>query len=157
MYLVDGHNLIPKLPGLDLRQMDDEQGLIAWLQVFCRVRRQTVEVYFDRAQAGGAGQTQVGMVRVHWVRAGRTADDALTARLQQLGRAARNWQVVSSDRRVQAEARACGAGVVSSEAFAQLLIAARRQEAEQARLRGTSDPGELEEWLRTFGAEDENS
>jgi predicted RNA-binding protein with PIN domain len=157
MYLIDGHNLIPKLPGLDLRQMDDEDGLLAWLQVFCRVRRQTVEVYFDQAPAGLARQQRVGMVRVHWVRAGRTADDALTARLQQLGRSARNWQVVSSDRRVQAEARACGAGVVSSEAFAQLLIEARRQDAERARLTGAPDCDEVEEWLRAFGELDENS
>ncbi len=157
MYLIDGHNLIPKLPGLDLRQLDDEQRLIEWLQVFCRVRRQTVEVYFDRAQPGESGLRRAGVVRVHWVREGRTADDALAGHLQRLGRSARNVQVVSSDRRVQAEARACGAGVMSAEAFAGLLLEAQRQEAGRVRLEGAPDAAEVQEWLRAFGELDENS
>ena len=33
-YLIDGHNLIPKIPGLTLRQMDDENELIEILQRF---------------------------------------------------------------------------------------------------------------------------
>ena len=34
-YLIDGHNLIPKL-GLRLESLDDEMELIAILQEFCR-------------------------------------------------------------------------------------------------------------------------
>ena len=42
-YLIDGHNLIPKL-GLRLDSMDDEMELIAILQEFCRVERRQVDV-----------------------------------------------------------------------------------------------------------------
>ena len=27
-YIIDGHNLIPKIPGIDLQDLDDEQKLI---------------------------------------------------------------------------------------------------------------------------------
>ena len=41
-YLIDGHNLIPKL-GLRLDSLDDEEQLIPRLQEFCRLRRAQVE------------------------------------------------------------------------------------------------------------------
>ena len=47
-YMIDGHNLIPKL-GLRLDSLDDEEQLLALLQEFCRLRRAQVEVYFDGA------------------------------------------------------------------------------------------------------------
>jgi hypothetical protein len=46
-YLIDGHNLIPKL-GLRLDSMDDEQELVVILQEYARLeRKKQVEVYFD--------------------------------------------------------------------------------------------------------------
>ena len=62
-YLIDGHNLIPKLAGFSLSAMDDEMQLIPLLQTFSRVRRQPVEVYFDRAPAGHAGARRFGTRR----------------------------------------------------------------------------------------------
>ncbi len=50
-YLIDGHNLIPKL-GLRLDSPDDEMELAAILQEFARLNRREVEVYFDGAPAG---------------------------------------------------------------------------------------------------------
>ncbi|MBP1702274.1 MAG: hypothetical protein H6Q38_1381, partial [Chloroflexi bacterium] len=41
-YIVDGHNLIPKIPGLSLRAIDDEMQLIELLQEFCRVQRKAL-------------------------------------------------------------------------------------------------------------------
>ena len=35
-YLIDGHNLIPKVRGLSLQSMDDEMELVELLQEFCR-------------------------------------------------------------------------------------------------------------------------
>ncbi len=150
-YLIDGHNLIPKVPGLSLGAMDDELSLIDQLQVFCRVSRQQVEVYFDGAPAGQAGTRRYGQIPVHFVRLGRTADDAIAERLAQMGRAARNWRVVSSDRRVQAEARARGAEVVTSEVFAAELRAAQARAGEQP---GSTDrklsSDEVDDWLDLF-------
>jgi predicted RNA-binding protein with PIN domain len=151
-FLVDGHNLIPKIGGLSLRSLDDEQRLIELLQVFCRVRRHQVEVFFDQAPPGRAGRKRAGMVVVHFVRQGRTADDAIAARLVQLRKAAQNWTVVSSDRQVQREARDHHAAILPSEQFAGELHSAL-----QASPQGSTDePAELseeeiKEWLELFG------
>lgn len=147
-YLVDGHNLIPKIRGLSLRSLDDEQRLIELLQIYCRVRRQHVEVFFDQAPPGHAGHRRVGTVVAHFVRQGRTADDAIARRLEQLGKAAPNWTVVSSDRQVQQEARNRHAMSVPSEQFAgELQSAQQGSRGEEAEL----SPEELDEWLKLFG------
>ena len=51
-YIIDGHNLIAKLPGLDLSMPDDEQRLIEVLMRFGRAGSHRIEVYFDAAPAG---------------------------------------------------------------------------------------------------------
>ncbi|MBL0344248.1 hypothetical protein [Candidatus Villigracilis affinis] len=40
---------------------------------------------------------------MHFIRAGQTADSAIRARLNKMGKAAKNWVVVSSDRRCKAQ------------------------------------------------------
>ncbi len=148
-YLIDGHNLIPKL-GLSLRNVDDEMELVARLQIFCRAERKQVEVYFDGAPAGQAGTRRFGLVTAHFVRIGGTADAAIRARLKSLGRAARNWMVVTSDRAVQSDARAAGAEVISSDAFAgQVIEAMRAPESESTTQAGITEE-EVEEWIRMF-------
>jgi predicted RNA-binding protein with PIN domain len=117
--LIDGHNLIPHIPGIDLSAPDDEGELLRLLQEYCRLRRKQVEVFFDRAPAGQAGSRRFGQVRATFVREGRTADEAIMDRLKQLGKRARNYSVVSSDRQVQQAARAAHARVVSSQDFAE--------------------------------------
>ena len=151
-YLIDGHNLVPKIAGLSLSNPDDELRLIELLQIFCRVRRRQVEVFFDQAPPGSSGQKQSGTVMAHFVRQGRTADEAIAARLDQLGKSAPNWVVVSSDRQVRREARSHRAAILSSEQFAAELYAAVQDEH-------ANPPGgetklsdqELQEWLKLFG------
>lgn len=150
-YLIDGHNLIPKIQGFSLRELDDETRLIGLLQVFCRMERQKVEVFFDGAPAGHTGQRKAGTVVVHAVPAGLKADDAIADRLRKLGTAAQNWRVVTSDRQVQAEARSHRATVVPSETFAGQLLAAQQKASQAARESGETPPDDMEEWLRIFG------
>ena len=51
-YIIDGHNLIPRIPDLSLQDIDDEMQLVEMLQDFCRISRKKVEVYFDNAPPG---------------------------------------------------------------------------------------------------------
>ena len=148
-YLIDGHNLIPKL-GLSLRNIDDEMELVARLQVFCRAERRQVEVYFDGAPAGQVGTRKLGLVSAHFVRLGQTADSAIRARLKLLGRAARNWTVVTSDRQVQADARAAGAEVVSSDAFAGQVNESMRAPGKDSTQERKISAEEVEEWIKMF-------
>jgi uncharacterized protein len=123
MYIIDGHNLIPKIPGLSLADMDDEMSLVEMLQTYARARgKRDIEVYFDGAPAGQAGVRVFGMIRAHFVASGMTADEAIRRCLVGLGRQARNATVVSSDRQVQANARSAQAKVVRSENFALELL-----------------------------------
>jgi predicted RNA-binding protein with PIN domain len=151
-YLIDGHNLVPKIPGLSLKMLDDEDHLIALLQVFARVRRQRIEVFFDQAPPTRGGKQMAGMVTVHYVRTGKTADQAIVERLRQLGKNTRTWTVVTSDRQVRAEAREREARLVSSEEFAALLRESL-QGSQTAQKEDPAPPGpdELDEWLRLFG------
>ena len=148
-YLIDGHNLIPKL-GLRLDSLDDEEQLIPRLQEFCRLRRAQVEVYFDGALPGQAATRKAGAVTAHFVRKGSTADAAIEARLAQLGKAARNWTVVSSDRRVQSAAGAAHASVLSSEDFAHEMSKAQAIGSARPKHEATLAPDEVEEWLDIF-------
>jgi len=150
-YLVDGHNLIPKV-GLRLDSLDDEMQLVAVLKEFSRLHRKQVEVYFDGAPADQAGTRGLGTVKAHFIRAGTTADAAITRRLKKLGRAAKNWTVVSSDRQVQAEARAARAEVLSSDEFARLLQQIPRGEASKPAADRKVSPAEVDEWLKLFGS-----
>jgi uncharacterized protein len=148
-YLIDGHNLIPKL-GLRLDSMDDEMELVAILQEFCRLeRKKQAEVYFDGAPTPHAGTRKLGAVTAHFVRLGTTADNAIRGRVIKLGKSAKNWTVVSSDRQVQAEARAAQAEVISSDAFAVLLRQARNSAPKPLDDRKLSKD-EVEDWLKVF-------
>ena len=151
--IIDGHNLIPKIKGLTLRDPEDERKLIEMLQEYCRLRRKKVDVFFDNAPPGRAGSQKFGQVTAHFVRSGRTADDAIRDRLAKLKRSAQNWTVVSSDFQVQASARWARAQIVSSDQFAnqlkQALISAEDTSGEPREPR--LDDEELEDWLRLFG------
>lgn len=116
--IIDGHNLIPRIPGMSLADPEDEAQLIQLLQDYCRVRRKQAEVFFDGAPAGQAGIRGHGLVRAHFVREGMTADDAIMVYLKKLKKRARNVTVVSSDRQVLTAARAVHAQVMTSEDFA---------------------------------------
>jgi predicted RNA-binding protein with PIN domain len=154
-YLIDGHNLIPKL-GLHLDSPDDELDLITVLQEFSRLSRYKCEVFFDGAPAGQTGSKKYGTVTAHFVRLGTTADSAIKARLKKLDRAARNWTVVSSDHEVQSAARAAHADVASSEAFARQLKKLNAHFEGNA-LAGKPGSGaelssqEVDDWLKLFG------
>jgi hypothetical protein len=153
-YLIDGHNLIPRL-GLRLDSIDDEMELIAILQEFCRVEQRQIEVFFDGAPADRAGTRKLGAVTAHFVRLGDSADNAIRNRLKRLGKNAKNWTVVSSDRQVQAEARAAHAEVTSSDAFAAMLKQVR-DSAPKPNVEQKLSPKEVEDWLKLFQERNHN-
>ena len=115
--IVDGHNLIPNIPGLNLSDPDDESRLIKILQEYARIRRKTIEVYFDQAPEGRSGTEQKGQVKAVFVSRRITADQAIMERLRKMGKRARNAAVISSDRQVQQAARSMHASVITSEDF----------------------------------------
>ena len=155
--IIDGHNLIPKIPGLSLQAIDDETQLVELLGEYCRRSRRQVEVFFDNAPPGVPRARTFGSVTARFVRAGVPADQAIREKLIRLGKAARNWTVVSSDHQVQAAARAVRATVLSADAFAQELH--KTLEASPPKPDAPEDklsPEELESWLKLFGVEEKD-
>jgi predicted RNA-binding protein with PIN domain len=151
-YLIDGHNLIPKIPGMNLDQMDDETDLIGILQSFCAAKQKDAVVFFDGAPPGYDGTRSYGRVTAVFVRQGKTADSAIREYLHQLGKAAKNWVVVTSDRQILSEARTMGAGMLSSTAFSQQIVTAsgacpKGKKGTEAML----SEDELKDWMDLFG------
>jgi predicted RNA-binding protein with PIN domain len=146
-YLIDGHNLIPNIPGLSLSDPDDEEALIRLLLDFCRYTRSRVEVFFDRSSSTQQTQKEAGNLRVIFVRQGSNADSAIINRMQRMRGEAFNWTVVSTDRQVQAAAHSYKAKVVRSEDFARLL--AKKPVPTQSTNPTLTDE-EIDYWLKEF-------
>ena len=153
-YLIDGHNLIPKIPGLDLKSLDDELQLIKKLQDFCQFKRKQVEVFFDNASPGQGATRKFGPVIAHFVHRSSTEDQAIQARLKALDRSARNWTVVSSDRAVQAAARSFHAKVLSSEEFTSQMTELPFASSREIAAEPTISEQEIQDWLQIFQQRD---
>ncbi len=155
-YLIDGHNLIPKLPGVSLSDVDDEDRLIEILQEFARHKPgKRIEVYFDRRAPGAERSRTFGNIRAHFIAPPSDADTAIIARLKKLGGSARTWTVVSSDRKVQAAAREAGARVLRAEEFTRQIREAKAPSAEPSPLPSQKTqvnltPEEVDEWEALF-------
>ena len=158
-FLIDGHNLIPKTPGLNLNSLDDEIQLIKRLQIFCQQNQKKIDVYFDNAPPGFQSTQKYGSVTAHFVRQGITADTAIRKRLASLGRSAKNWTVVTSDRVVQAEARNFHAKVIPSERFADEMLGVQQvDEDDPGNDSNVSlDQSEIQDWLQYFTGNGEDA
>jgi predicted RNA-binding protein with PIN domain len=150
-YIIDGHNLIGKIPGLSLSMPDDEERLIELLNRSSQGSRHKLEVYFDGAPPGEAGRRNYGSLRAHFVPASQTADDAIRRRLRRLGKSATSWVVVTSDHNIQAAAREAHAKVLRAEDFSEMVQTTlqRRVNVFNAEEKPLSEE-EVIEWLAIF-------
>ena len=83
-YIIDGHNLIPKIPGLKLSDPEDEKKLIDLLIPFLRLTRSRARVFFDRATDGQSGERNFGLLKAVFVPAGQSADSAIIAHIHNI-------------------------------------------------------------------------
>jgi len=151
--IIDGHNLIPKIPGLALSDPDDELHLVELVNEYCRLTRNHAELFFDGAPPAQRPSATVGLVHPHYIRKGTAADDAIIAFLHRANKNARNYTVVTSDHRIQVEARAVGCTVITSELFAAEMIKKFRSSsaADSKREQSLSDK-EVDQWMDIFGS-----
>jgi uncharacterized protein len=155
MYLVDGHNLIGRIPDLSLADPDDEQKLVGRLHVLAQRTRQAITVVFDPGL--GYVPPQAGAyrdVKVIFAPAGSTADDLIVRKVRQ-ARDKRQLTVITSDRDLATIVRREGCQVMRSEDFASLLGPPPREvssEQEEARRRADTHLSEEEVnlWMAEF-------
>lgn len=147
-FLIDGHNLIGRTPGLSLADPDDEAELVRRIHQYCRRHRRRATVVFDSGVVGGRSRAlSTPEVEVVFAPAGRRADDVIRERLRK-ARDPAGWLVVSSDREIQRMARQAGARVISSEEFVADMQASPYTAPEKQTLRMSED--EIQEWLDLF-------
>jgi hypothetical protein len=158
-YLVDGHNLIARTPGLSLADPDDEAKLVAILKRWAMAdRRRKVTVIFDSGlPAGESRKLSGGGVKVVFASNNSNADAVLIRRIEAIGNPPEHT-VVTSDGAIAAAAARRRVPVQTSEAFAAAMLADRRfgspekegSERPEAPAMGSE---ELQEWLELFGPE----
>ncbi len=148
--IIDGHNLVPFLPGMALSDVDDEMKLIQLLVEYSRMQRAKIDVFFDQAAQGYHGSRSFGAVTAHFVRRGQTADDAIRALLNRIGRQVTNYQVVTNDRMVIAAVKSVHAGHISSAGFANQLLRVREQDSVSEDVESSLNEQEIAEWEAMF-------
>jgi predicted RNA-binding protein with PIN domain len=145
--LIDGHNLIGRMPDLDLDDPDDEVKLVLRLRAYCSRARKRATVVFDSGLPGGPSDTLSGAgVKAVFASSGRSADGILLERI----RGARNPRgliVVTSDQRIVDAARARHMRAIRSEEFAQQLVLPSK-DADSADVQ--LSPEEVDDWLAIF-------
>jgi len=156
--IIDGHNLIPQIPGIELSDPDDEAKLIKRLRAYCDRSNRKVTVYFDSGFPGKEQSSLSHNLSVHFVIPPRTADDAIIEHIHRLGREAPNWTIVSDDREIRAEARHARARIMSSSAFAQSLTPPTSEdlEYEEEKPAEPTNADEIQEWENLFQNQDKN-
>ena len=160
-YLIDGHNLIARTPGLSLADPDDEAKLVQLLRRWTAAdSRRKVTVIFDAGlPAGEAKHMSGGGVKAIFAPNNSTADAVLIRRIEAIGNPP-EFTVVSSDGAVAAAAARRRVAVQASEAFAANMITDRRfgsgeKKKDQRPDAPAMSPNEMQEWLALFGPEPE--
>ena len=152
--LIDGHNLIGRMPSLSLQDPDDEARLVSLLKSYRARTGKAVTVVFD---PGGAyappTRRKEGGVEVVFARPGRTADDLILHRVQR-SRDRRGWLVVTSDRRLAEAVERLGARVQQADAFIAQLQTSPGDDDAAWKDDVALSPDEVEAWLALFGGQD---
>jgi len=103
-YMIDGHNLIGKLPDLALDDPNDEALLVQKLAGFVARTGSQCVVVFDHGLPGGVSRMSTRAVQVVFASARSTADRVMMERIKKLPDPM-NWTAVTSDNDVIAVAR----------------------------------------------------
>ncbi|MAU02009.1 MAG: hypothetical protein CL608_33150 [Anaerolineaceae bacterium] len=161
-YLIDGHNLIAKLPDIDLSDPDDEIQLILKLRQWTAVSpKRVVTVYFDGGIPGGHNvNLSNSQVKVIFVSQGKTADSLLIARINRVKNPP-EYRLVTSDQEIINAADKRKMKHIRSEKFAQRLSADKEERTLPGPTVTDDDPiisdAEVEQWLDLFGPVDEKA
>lgn len=161
-YLIDGHNLIAKLPDINLSDPDDEIKLVLKLRQWTAVSaKRVVTVFFDGGIPGGHNvNLSNAQVKVIFVSEGKTADSLLIARINRVKNPP-EFVLVTSDQAIIAAANQRQMKHERSDKFALRLSTDRAERSQSRPTSPADDPvisdAEVAQWLDLFGPVDEKA
>lgn len=155
-YLIDGNNVMAQRVGWHRDKGAARRRLLDELAEFARLKRVRVTAVFDGApeEFFADGSSYKG-VRLFYAERGSNADERIK-QLVEDSRERRTLIVVTSDRALAAYVQRCGAQTLRSGLFRQRLSEAVQKESAPAAEPGEAvADGELKNWMRYFGVEEE--
>lgn len=161
-YLIDGHNLIAKLPDINLSDPDDEIKLVLKLRQWTAVSaKRVVTVFFDGGIPGGHNvNLSNAQVKVIFVSEGKTVDSLLIARINRVKNPP-EFVLVTSDQAIIAAANQRQMKHERSDKFALRLSTDRAERSQSHPTSPADDPvisdAEVAQWLDLFGPVDEKA
>jgi predicted RNA-binding protein with PIN domain len=151
-YLIDGHNLIGKLPDISLDDPNDEALLVQKLTGFVVRTQQKCVVVFDHGIPGGVSKMSTYGVQVVFASAHSNADNVIIDRIAKT-KNPKQWIVVSEDNRVLSAAKRHTMQTLKSTQFARMID--RPPPPPKPGLDVAEDvhlsEDEVNEWLDLFG------
>lgn len=152
-YLIDGHNLIARIPDISLDDPHDEVKLIECLRRFTARKRKRCTVVFDGGLPGGQSrELSTHSVEVVFAHSGTDADRIIIERIQK-ARDPASLIVVSADHAIIDTARRCRARVTTPESFAAELSALPASGEDDGKPQPS--PGEVDYWLHVFNVDED--
>jgi hypothetical protein len=150
-YLIDGHNLIAKMPGISLDDPNDEAKLVLRLKSWSAAsRRRRITVVFDSGLPGGQSRAlSSGSVKVLFASTGSSADAILIGRIRKVQNPA-EYTLVTSDREVIVAAKTRNMPRISAESFAAQIQTSKKSAKSNSDLEPFLNAEEVEEWLKLF-------
>lgn len=152
--LIDGHNLVGRLPALSLQDPDDEQKLVGLLKSYQARTGKAVTVVFDPGEAFHVPQARFeGRVKVVFAPHGSNADAVIVRRVRRATHP-REWLVITSDRELTKKVSSYGARTMTAEAFSGQLLSPAADNSPDWKDESLSQD-EVAEWLALFAKRDE--
>lgn len=150
-YLIDGNNVIGKIPELKQLQKQDPQAvrqkITMKLSEFFRGRRDVITLFFDGFEAEPLAR---GFIKVRYSNS-RTADELIRDDISESSNRS-HLKVVSSDRGIIDFARACSCEVITADEFASQLSAASEKAEEEEIINAMKN--NIDEFKKLYGADD---
>lgn len=150
-YLIDGHNLIGKVPDISLDDPNDEAQLVQKLLGYVARTGVKIVVIFDHGVPAGVSRMSTRSVRVIFASPTSNADRVMIDRIYK-ARNPKEWWVVSSDNEVLVTARRRKMHTLSAAKFADMLAnpPRRAKPGREEAANPTISKEEVDEWLRIF-------
>lgn len=148
-YIIDGNNLIGKIPSLFKLQKKDKQAsrekLIPMLDRFFAKQKCSITLHFDGYESSKLGSSKIKIIYSQNL----SADEKIKNQVSSL-KSTRTTTIVTSDSNLAQFARVCGCKITSSEEFAKGLKNTSCSDDEESIIKSIDDKNEFK---RLFGVD----